>query len=140
MEHALQAIVIENAIVDTFCSGALFVDLLISICATGNIGVKTDIPFGPSLDDPAISGVHAAVFAFGTVPFPIGAAPHEITAGTVVTIGLHAQFFLAQRCAILVNGDGIRNCFWPSAFVVQVNKCMYPSAFKDTVGGVVVHC
>lgn len=30
-EHAVQAVVIENAVVDTFGSGALFVDFLISI-------------------------------------------------------------------------------------------------------------
>lgn len=94
-EHAVQAVIIEDAVVDTFCSGALFVDFLISICATGDIGIKPDIPFGSGLDDPPIFGICAAVFAFGTVLFPIGAAPHEVTAGTVIAIGFHAEVFLA---------------------------------------------
>ena len=36
------AVIIEDTVVDTFCGGALFMDILASICATGDIGVKTD--------------------------------------------------------------------------------------------------
>ena len=93
-EHAVQAVIIEDAVIDTFRGGALVINLLISICATGDIGVKPDIPFGPGLDDPAIFGIRAAVFTFGTVFFPIGAAPHEVTAGFVTAIRFHAQVFL----------------------------------------------
>ena len=94
-EHAVQAVIIEDAVIDTFRGGALVINLLISICAAGDIGVKPDIPFGPGLDDSPIFGIRAAVFAFGTVIFPIGAAPHEVTAGLLITIGFHAQIFLA---------------------------------------------
>ena len=92
-EHAVQAVIIENAVVNTFRGGALLIDLLISICATGDIGVKPDIPIGPGLDEPPILGIRAGVFTFGTMLFPIGATPHEVTAGFVITIGLHAQLF-----------------------------------------------
>ena len=34
-EHAMQAVIIEDAVVDTFCGSALIIDLLISLCATG---------------------------------------------------------------------------------------------------------
>lgn len=93
-EHTEQPVIIEDAVVDSFCGGALVIDLLISICAAGDIGVKLDIPFGPGLDDSPIFGISAGVFTFGTVIFPIGAAPHEVTAGTVITVRFHAQFFL----------------------------------------------
>ena len=93
-EHTVQSVIIEDAVVDPFCGGALVIDLLISICAAGDIGVKPDIPFGPGLDNSPIFGISAGVFTFGTVFFPIGAAPHEVTAGTVITVRLHAQFFL----------------------------------------------
>ena len=93
-EHAVQAVIIEDAVVDTFRGGALIINLLISICAAGDVGVKPDIPFGPGLDDSPIFGIGAGVFTFGTVIFPIGAAPHEVTAGFVITVRLHAQFFL----------------------------------------------
>ena len=94
-EHAVQAVIIEDAVIDTFRGSTLFIDLLISICAAWDIGVKPDIPFGSGLDDPPIFGIRAAVFAPGTMFFPIGTAPHEVTAGMVITIGLHTQFFLA---------------------------------------------
>ncbi len=81
-EHAVQAVIIEDAVVDTFRGGALIINLLISICAAGDVGVKPDIPFGPGLDDSPIFGIGAGVFTFGTVIFPIGAAPHEVTAGS----------------------------------------------------------
>ena len=93
-EHAVLAVMIEDAVVDPFCGGALVIDFLISICAAGDIGVKPDIPFGPGLDNSPIFGISAGVFTFGTVFFPIGAAPHEVTAGSVITVRLHAQFFL----------------------------------------------
>lgn len=52
-EHAVQVVIIEDAVVDMFRGGSLIIDILISICATGNIGVKPDIPFGSGLDDPS---------------------------------------------------------------------------------------
>ena len=72
--------------------------------------------------------------------FPIGAAPHEVAAGLVIAIGSHAQLFLAQGRPVLVDGDGVRNRLWASAFVVQVDECPYPLAFKEPVGGIIVHC
>ena len=94
-EHAVQAVIIEDAVVDTFRGGALLIDFLISIRAAWDIGVKPDIPFRSGLDDSPIFGIRAAVPAFGAVFFPIRAAPHKVTAGFVITIGLHAQLFLA---------------------------------------------
>ncbi len=93
-EHAVQAVIIEDAVVDTLRGGAMFIDFLISIRAAGDIGVKPDIPFRPGLDDPAILGIRAGVFTFGTVLLLIRAASHEATAGSVMTIGLHTQVFL----------------------------------------------
>ena len=94
-EHTVQSVIIEDAVVDAFRGGALFIDLLIGICAAGDIRVEPDIPFGPGLDDPPIFGIRAAVFAFGAVLLPIGASPHKITAGFVIPIGPHAELFLA---------------------------------------------
>ena len=36
-EHMMQAVIIEDAVVDTFRGGALFIDFLISISTTGEI-------------------------------------------------------------------------------------------------------
>lgn len=94
-EHTMQAVIIEDTVVDAFRGGALFIDLLIGICTAGEIGVKPYIPIRPGFDDSAIFGIRAGVFTFGTMFFSIGAAPHEVTAGLVKPIWLHAQLFLA---------------------------------------------
>lgn len=94
-EHTMQAIIIEDVVVEVFRGRALVINFLISIRATWDIGVKSDIPFWPSLDNPVIFGRGAGVFIFGTVLLPIGAAPHEAAAGSVKTIGLHMKVFLA---------------------------------------------
>jgi len=91
-EHTVKVVIIEDTVVDTFRGGALLIDISISICTTGHIAVKADILFGSGLDVPPIFGIHAVVFAYGTVSFSIWATAHEITAGTVITIGLHAEF------------------------------------------------
>lgn len=129
-EHAVQAVIIEDAVVDTLRGGALFIDFLISIRAVRDVSVKPDIPLRPCLDDPSVSGTRAVVLAFGTVFLPIGTAPHEVTAGLVITIGLHAQFFLAQWGSVFVNSDGIRDCLWLAAFVVEVDECPYLPFFR----------
>ena len=94
-EHTVQAVIIEDAVVDAFRGSALLIDLLIGICAAGNIRVEPDIPFGPGLDDPPIFGIRAVVPASGAVLFPIRASPHEVAAFSVIAIRFHAPLFLA---------------------------------------------
>ena len=42
----MQAVIIEDAVVDTFRGSALLIDFLIGICAAGDISVEPDIPYG----------------------------------------------------------------------------------------------
>ena len=139
-EHAVQAIAVEDTVIDTLRGSPLVIDLLISICAAWDFRIKPDVPFRPGLNDPPIFGSRAAVSAFGAVFFSVRAAPHEVTGGSVITIGLHAQLFLTQGSAVFVDRDGIRDRFWAAAFIVQVDKGPYPPALKKAVGGIIVHC
>lgn len=91
--HTVQAVVIQDAVVDPLRGSALAINLLISIRVAGNFGIKPDIPFRPGLNDSPVSGIRAVVFAFGTVVFPIGAAPHEVSTGMVITIGVSCGGF-----------------------------------------------
>ena len=68
--HAVQPVIIEDAFVDTFRGGALLIDFLIGICATGDVGVEPDIPVGPGLDDPSIFGIRAGVLHLEQCSFP----------------------------------------------------------------------
>lgn len=133
-EHAVQAIVVEDAVIDMLRGSPLAIDLLIGICDAWDFRIKPDVPFGPGLDDPPIFGSRAAVSAFGAVLFSVGAAPHEITGGSIITIELHAQLFLTQMSAVFVNRDGIRDRLWAAAFIVQVDKGPYPSVFNEYSG------
>ena len=139
-EHAVQAIVVEDTVIDTLRGSPLVIDLLIGICATGDFRIKPDVPFKPDHNDPHIFGRRAAVSVFGAVFFSVRAAPHEVASGSVITIGLHVQLFLTQGRAVFVDCDGIRDCFGAAAFIVQVDKGPYPSALKKAVGGIIVHC
>ena len=93
--HPVQPVIVQDAVVDPFRCGTLVINLLISVCAAGDFCIKPDIPFRSGFNDSPIFGIRTAVPVFGAVVFPIGASPHEIAAGTVITIGLHAEFFLA---------------------------------------------
>ena len=137
--HAVQAVIIEDPVVDPFRCGTLVVDFLVGIRAARDFRVKPDIPFRPGLDDPSIFGRGAAVPAFGAMLFPVRAPPHEVSAGLIIAIGNHTPFFLADGCPILVNGYGIRDCFGPPAFIVQVNKRPDSPGFQEAVSGIVVH-
>ena len=104
-EHAVQAIAVEDTVIDTLRGSPLVIDLLIGICAAWDFRIKPDVPFRPGLNDPPIFGSCAAVSAFGAVFFAVRAAPDEVTGGSVITIGLHAQLFLTQGSAVFVDRD-----------------------------------
>ena len=82
-EHAVQAIVVEDAIIDTLRGSPLAIDLFIRICAAEDIGVEPDVPLRPGFYYPSIFGTRVAVSAFGAVFFSIGVAPHAVTNGYV---------------------------------------------------------
>ncbi len=56
-EHAVQPVIIQDTVVDTFCGSALVIDFLISVRDTWDFGVKPDVPFGSGLDDPSVFGI-----------------------------------------------------------------------------------
>ena len=43
--HPVQFVVIQDPVVDSFCCGALVIDLLKGFCPAGDICVETYIPF-----------------------------------------------------------------------------------------------
>ncbi len=137
--HAVQAIIVEDSVVDPFRCSTLVVDFFIGIRAARDIRIQAYIPFGPGLDDPAIFGRSTAVFTFGTMVFSKRTPPHEVAAGLVIAVGNHTQFFLTERRPILINGYCVRDCLRPSAFIVKVDKCPDLPVFQEAVSRVVVH-
>ena len=84
--HAVQAIIIQDPVVNSFRYCTLVIDLFIGYCPAGNICVQSNIPFGSGLDDPAIFGRNTAVFTFVTVFLPKRVLSHEVAAGLVITV------------------------------------------------------
>lgn len=62
--HAVQAIIIEDPVVDPFRCRALVIDFFVGVRAAGDFRIKPDIPFRPGLNDTAIFGRSTAVPAF----------------------------------------------------------------------------
>ena len=137
--HAVQAIIVQDSVVDSFRCRTLAVNLFIGFCPARDICVQTDIPFKPGLDDPAIFGRSTAVFTCYAMFFPKRTPPHKVATGFVIAIGDHALPLLADRSPVLVNGYGIRNRLGPPAFIVQVDKGPDVPAFQEAVSRVIVH-
>ena len=135
----MQAIIVQDPVVDPFRCRTLVVNLFIGFCPAWDICVQADIPFGLGLDDPAIFGRSTAVFTCCTMLFPKRTPPHEVAAGLVIAVWDHAFLLLTDGGSVPVNGYGIRNRFRPSAFIVQIDKGTDVPAFQETVSRVVVH-
>ena len=67
------------------------------------------------------------------------ASPHKVAFGFVVAIWNHASPLLADRSAVFVDFDGIRNRFRTSAIAVKINEGADVPGFEQCVGGKVVH-
>lgn len=110
MNHeAMQAVIIEDPVVDAFRSGSLVIDLFISFRATRHICIKTDIPIRSCFYNTAIFNGGTAVFAFANMLFSKGTPPHKIALCFIIAIWNHAPSFLTDGCAIFSNLDCVRN-------------------------------
>lgn len=137
--HAVQSIIIEDSVVDTFRCRTLVIDLFISVRTAGNRCVKPDVPIRFCLNDTSILRRRAAVFAFDSVVFSKGAAPHKIVLRSVIAIGEHAEPFLTDGRAVFIDLDGIRNRFWTAAVMVKIDKSPDIAVLKQRVGRKIIH-
>ena len=137
--HAVQAIIIQDPVVDPLRCRPLVINPFISFCPAWDLCVQADIPFRPGLDDPAVFRRSTAVFTFCTMVFPERAPPHEVAAGLVIAVWDHAFLLLTDGGSVPVNGYGIRNRLRSPALIVQVDKRPDVPAFQETVSRVIVH-
>ncbi len=137
--HAVQPIIIQDTVIDPFRSGALVVNLLICNCTTWNCCIKADIPVRFCLYNPSIGRRRALVVTVVHFSHDERAAPHELSAGFVITVWNHAVSFAADRSAIFINGNGIGDRLRMPGFGIQVNEGAYTVLFEQPVGWIVVH-
>lgn len=67
------------------------------------------------------------------------AAPHKTASGFIVAIGEHFISFLADRCPIFIDFDGVRDGFRSSAFAVKVNESTDFSVLEKRISRKVIH-
>lgn len=113
--HPVETVIIQDFVVEALSGSPLAVYFLISFSTARDRRVQPLIPVRFCLDNTSIFGGRTAVFAFISGFFPVRAAPDQITTGEIRTIGNHAEALLAERSAILVDGDRVRDAFWSSA-------------------------
>ncbi len=100
--HAVQSIIVQDTVIDPFRSGALAVNLLICSCTTWDCCIKADIPVRFCLYSPSIGRRRALVVTVVHFSHDERAAPHELSAGLVITVWNHAVSFAADRSAIFI--------------------------------------
>ena len=135
----VQAVVVQDSVIDTFSSCALFINLFIGIRATGDISVKADIPFWSGFDDPPIFGRRTVMSASGCMIFSVGAPPHQASPGFVKTVRDHTFTSGTDRRSIFIDSNVIVDCFRMAAPIIEVNKCPYFSFPEQGVSRQVVH-
>lgn len=90
-DHPVQAIIIQDPVVDALGCCALVINFFVGISAAWDLRVETDIPLRPGLDDTAILCRGTAILTFRCMMFAQRAAPHEAAAGTVRAVGNHTE-------------------------------------------------
>ena len=131
----MQTIIIENPVVDSFSSGSLVIDFR----TTRYICIKADIPVGSCFYNTPVFSGGTAVFAFGGMLFSKRTPPHKITFRFIIAIRNHASPILADRSAIFINFDCVRNRLRTPTLAVEINESAYISVFKQPISRKVVH-
>lgn len=142
-KHAVQTIIIQDTVIDTFCCGTLLIYIFIGLCTSRDIRIEPDVPLGSGLNDASIFGRGAAAFTFGLMVFSIRTAPHLASnvpfGAVIISVWDHKEPSSADRSAVFINADVVMDRFGMSAFAVEVDQGTYIPNFEETVSGKIVH-
>lgn len=138
--HIMKMVVIEYPVVHPFAGSAVIVDFLIYVCPTGDRGIEADVPFRFC--------VNASTIRRGGAFFPTGAGTH-FAAGeraapfsgmflSAVSPVDHAETGHAQRGAVLIDGDGIRDGIRAAPVGIKINKRPDIPFLTQHISGVIV--
>lgn len=111
--QALQAIVIENTVVDAFTGGTFLVNILILLGIPGDARLETELSFILYVDRAPIAarGAFGGVRAFlNTDAFP-GTSVFMSILDWIISPGAHFMPSLADRMSFLVKSDIRRGVF-----------------------------
>ena len=138
--QALQAIVIENPVVDAFTGGTLLVNILILLGIPGDARLETEVSFVLYVDRAPI----AARGAFGGVRAFLNTAAFEWASvfmcifDRVISPGAHFVPSPADRMAFLVESDILRGIFGGCSSAVDVDQRIHIPALQQFISRDVV--
>lgn len=131
--HMVKPIVIEDAVVEPFGCSALVINFFIGLHA------ERDIPVRPCFDDLAIFSRGTGTPVFRCMFLTERAEPHEISGTFIITVGNHRESRIAQRGAVLVNTEAVRDCFWSSTLAAEVDKGIDTMCLQKFISRVIVY-
>ena len=138
--HAMKMVIIEHPVIYPFAGSTVVVDLLIFLRASGYRSIEADVPVRFCIDTPAIGRRGTFLFTRAVIHFAAGKWAAPFTGMLLFTVPPvdHTVTGQAQGSAVFVNGDRIRNGFWPAAAIIQVNEGSYLPFLAKAIGGIVV--
>lgn len=140
--HVMQMVIIQNPVIYPFTGSTVIVNLLIFIRTSGHRSIEPDVPVRFRVDTTAIGGCRTFLFSGTGRRFAADkrAAPFAGMLLFTVPPVDHAEPGHAQRCAVCVNRDGVRNGIRPSPVRVQVDKRADVPFLAKPISGIIVMC
>ena len=138
--HIMKMVIIQNSVIYPFTGSAVVVDALIFLCSPWDRGIETDVPVRFCIDTASVGRGRTVLFTGTGIHFAAGerAAPLAGMLLFAVSPVDHAETGHAQRGAVTVNGDGVRDGIRAPAVIVEVDKGTYLPFLAQPVGGIVV--
>lgn len=140
--HIVQMVVIQHPVVYPFAGSTVVVDFLIFRSPSGYRSIESDVPVGFGIDAAAIGGRGTLIPACAGAGFATGERAAPFAGMLLLTIAPvdHTETGHAQRRAVFINGDGIRNGSGPPPVRVEVNKRSDLPFLAKAICGIVVMC
>lgn len=138
--HIMKMVVIEYPVINPFAGSTVIVNHLIFLCSPGDRSIESDIPVGFCVDTASIGRLGTFFFTSAGIHSAAGerAAPFAGMLLPAIPPVDHAVTSHAQRSAVYINRDGIRNGIRPAAVVIQINERPYLPFLAKAVGSIVV--
>ena len=120
--HGMQSVIIQNAVVDSFCAGTVFVDFFPLFGSPWNRCIKAGVPVGLHMYSPSVRRFGTNARAGVNPSHDVGAAVLGAMLAFVIAPADHPVSGLTDGSAILVGGDLVRYGLRPPAGCIQVDK------------------
>ena len=106
--HGVQSVIIQNAVIDSLCTGTVFVDFLPLFGASWGRCIKAEVPVGLHMYSPAIRRFGTNARAGVNFSHDVGATVLGAVLTFVIAPADHPVSGLADGSTILIGGNLVR--------------------------------